>query len=103
VEDAFSRLAMEAARLPRVTHAAVGIYGVVAYFVAQCTSEIGVRMALGATPRDVLGMVLRQAAAPVAAGVVAGLAASGIATRVLAASLVGIEPSDPLTLTAVVL
>ena len=81
---------------------AIGIYGVVAYFVTQRTSEIGVRMALGATPGDVVRLVLRQAAIPVTAGVLLGLLASAVATRVLAASLVGVERMDPLTLAAAV-
>lgn len=81
---------------------AVGIYGVIAYFVTQRTSEIGVRMALGATQRHVVRLVLRQAAIPVTAGIVLGLAASVAATRVLAAYLVGVEPTDPLTLASVV-
>jgi putative ABC transport system permease protein len=80
-----------------------GIYGVIAYFVTQRTSEIGVRMALGATSRNVTGLVLRQAAVPVAVGVVLGLAAAGAATRVLTANLVGVGRMDPLTLAAVVL
>jgi putative ABC transport system permease protein len=81
---------------------AVGIYGVIAYFVTQRTAEIGVRIALGATPRHVILLILRQAALPVSAGVVAGLAASAAATRVLTAYLVGVEPMDPLTLATVV-
>jgi putative ABC transport system permease protein len=81
---------------------AVGIYGVIAYFVTQRTAEIGVRMALGATPRHVILLVLRQAAIPVGVGVLVGLAASAAATRVLAAYLVGVEPMDPLTLATVV-
>jgi len=82
--------------------AAVGIYGVVSYFVTQRTSEIGVRMALGATPRAVTRLVMRQAAVPVAAGIAIGLAGSLLATRLLAASLVGVGRTDPLTLTGVV-
>jgi len=82
---------------------AIGIYGVIAYFVTERTSEIGVRMALGATRGDVIRLVLRQAAGPVAAGVAVGLLGSAAATRVLSAQLVGIEPGDPLTLAAVVL
>jgi len=81
---------------------AAGIYGVVSYFVTQRTSEIGVRMALGATTSDVTRLVMRQAAVPVAVGVVAGLAASAAATRLLTAYLVGVERGDPLTLAAVV-
>ncbi len=81
---------------------AVGIYGVIAYFVTQRTPEIGVRMALGATPRHVVRLVLRQAAIPVTAGLLLGLVASAAATRVLSAYLVGVEPTDPLTLASVV-
>jgi putative ABC transport system permease protein len=62
-----------------------------------------VRMALGATSRDVTRLVLRQAAIPVGAGVLLGLAAAAAATRVLTASLVGVGRMDPLTLAAVVL
>jgi predicted permease len=82
---------------------AIGIYGVIAYFVTERTPEIGVRMALGATRSDVVRLVLRQAAPPVAAGVAVGLLGSIAATRVLSAQLVGVQRSDPLTLTAVVL
>jgi putative ABC transport system permease protein len=81
---------------------AVGIYGVISYFVTQRTSEIGVRMALGATRRSVTGLVMRQAALPVAVGIVLGLAASAAATRLLSAYLVGVQRTDPLTLAAVV-
>lgn len=81
---------------------AVGIYGVIAYFVTQRTAEIGVRIALGATPLHIILLVLRQVALPVGAGVLLGLAASAAATRVLSAYLVGVEPTDPLTLATVV-
>ncbi len=82
---------------------AIGIYGVIAYFVTERTPEIGVRMALGATRADVIRLVLRQAAKPVTIGVAVGLLASLAATRVLSAQLVGIQRGDPLTLAAVVL
>ena len=81
---------------------AVGIYGVIAYFVAERTPEIGVRMALGATRRHVVRLVLRQAAIPVSTGILLGLLASWAATRVLTAYLVGVQPTDPLTLATVV-
>jgi predicted permease len=81
---------------------AVGIYGVIAYFVTQRTPEIGVRMALGATPWHIVRLVLRQVVIPVAIGVVVGLGASAAATRVLTAYLVGVQPTDPLTLVTVV-
>jgi ABC-type antimicrobial peptide transport system permease subunit len=81
--------------------AAVGIYGVIAYFVTRRTQEIGVRMALGATRRDVVMLVVRQAAWPVGVGIAAGLALSALTARVLSAQLVGVSAHDPITLTAV--
>jgi predicted permease len=81
---------------------AIGIYGVVAYFVTQRTPEIGVRMALGATRSDVVRLVLGQAVVPVAIGLVIGVVGSLGATRVLSSQLVGIEERDPFTLVAVI-
>jgi predicted permease len=81
---------------------AAGIYGVVSFFVSQRTAEIGMRMALGATPSDVTRLVMRQAVVPVAAGVAAGLIASAVATRLLTAFLFGVQRGDPLTLAGVV-
>jgi putative ABC transport system permease protein len=83
--------------------ASVGIYGVIAYFVARRTQEIGVRMALGATRRDVVTLVFRQAALPVSLGLIVGVILSALLTRVLAGQLVGISTHDPLTFAAVVL
>ena len=83
--------------------AAIGIYGVMAYFVSRRAPEIGVRMALGATKRDVVLLVLRQSAKPLIAGVAAGLVASMLMTNVLKTQLFGVTPRDPLTLAAVAL
>jgi putative ABC transport system permease protein len=80
-----------------VVLAAVGIYGVIAYFVTRRTQEIGVRMALGATRRDVVALVVKQAAWPVAAGIVLGVVISAALTRVLSGQLFGVEPHDPAT------
>ena len=77
--------------------AAVGIYGVIAYFVTRRTQEIGVRMALGATRGDVVRLVIGQAARPVVLGIVAGMVASAFLTRVLASQLFGVTPGDPVT------
>jgi len=82
--------------------AAVGIYGVIAYFVTRRTQEIGVRMALGATRRNVIAMIFRQLAWPVGLGIAAGVAVSAVATRVLSTQLFGVTPSDPLTFAVVV-
>jgi putative ABC transport system permease protein len=81
--------------------AAIGIYGVIGYFVSRRTQEIGVRMALGATRADVVRLVVRQATLPVAAGVVLGVVASVALTGVLQAQLFGVSARDPLTLAGV--
>ncbi len=77
--------------------AAAGVYGVMSYSVAQSRREIGVRLALGATPGTVTREVLRRALALTSVGVAAGLAASSYATRFLAAFLYGVGAKDPLT------
>jgi putative ABC transport system permease protein len=78
-----------------LTLAAVGLYGVMAYSVEQRTSEIGVRMALGANRRDVLSMVLRSAFLQVGAGLAIGIPATIGVGRFMADQLFGVEPSDP--------
>jgi predicted permease len=77
--------------------AAVGIYGVIAYFVTRRTQEIGVRMALGATRADVVRLVMAQAARPVLLGIVAGVTASAFLTQVLTSQLFDVTPGDPVT------
>jgi len=81
--------------------AAVGIYGVIAYFATERTSEIGIRMALGASRADVLRLVVRQATGPVLAGVVAGGIGALFAARALSAQLVNVRPTDPMTFASV--
>ncbi len=80
---------------------AVGIYGVIAYGVAQRTREIGIRMALGARPADVRRMLLLEGGRLAAAGVTAGLAGSFLLTRAMSALLYGVGPRDPMTLASV--
>ena len=77
--------------------AAVGIYGVIAYFASQRTAEIGIRMALGATRIDVVRLVVRQATGPVLAGVGLGSLGAVVATRALASQLVNVTATDPAT------
>jgi len=83
--------------------AGVGVYGVMAYSVARRTQEIGVRMALGATPQSVFRMVLRQALTLVGIGVVIGLFAAGALTRLLQTLLFETEPVDVWTFGATAL
>ena len=78
--------------------ASVGIYGVVSYAVTGRYREIGVRMALGATARNVLGMVLRQTMRPVVVGAAIGLAGAAALSSVLSSVLFGISPADPVGL-----
>ena len=77
--------------------ATIGVYGVMAYLVSQGTRELGIRIALGATPRAILGLVLRQGLVIAAIGMAAGLAAAILLTRLMRGLLFGIEPADPLT------
>ena len=77
--------------------ACVGIYGIMAYTVVQRTSEIGVRLALGAIPRQVLAMILREASWISAAGITIGLGASFLLARSVRSMLYGIAAFDPLT------
>jgi ABC-type lipoprotein release transport system permease subunit len=83
--------------------AALGLYGMLAQFVAQRRREIGVRMALGARPVQVLGQVLRQAASVVAAGLAVGIACALVLTRFLGSLVWGIPARDPATFLGVAL
>jgi predicted permease len=80
--------------------AALGIYGVLAYFVSQRARELGIRLALGARPMALFGMVVRQGMRPVAVGAVAGLAAAVVVTTVMQSLLFGVDPVDPMTYAA---
>src|SRR5262249_26769752 len=82
--------------------AGLGLYGVLAYAVAQRTREIGVRMALGARPMQALALVVRESASVVGAGLLLGCIGALAAGRAFAGLLFGIGPSDPLALTAAV-
>ncbi len=81
--------------------ACIGIYGVMGYTVAQRTQEIGVRMALGAKPSEVIGMMLGHGALLVGAGLASGLIIALLSTRLLRDSLHGVSPYDALTFTLI--
>ena len=77
--------------------AAVGLYGVMSYLVSQSTRDIGVRMALGARPNDIVGMVVREGMELSVIGIVAGLVGAAIVTRVMASLLFGVSAMDAVT------
>jgi putative ABC transport system permease protein len=83
--------------------AAIGVYGLISYSVAQRTREIGIRLALGAQPRQVMIPVLREAIALALAGIGIGLIAALASGRVLSGFLFDVRPTDPLTLASVAL
>lgn len=78
--------------------ASVGLYAVVAHSVSRRTQEIGIRLAIGATARDILALVFRQGMLPSAAGLGVGLAASYAVNRTLESQLVQVSPADPVAL-----
>jgi putative ABC transport system permease protein len=82
---------------------AVGLYGVIAYSVAQRTQEIGVRLTLGAQTSDVVKLVLRQGLLLTALGLVIGVGAAFALTRLMTELLYGVTPTDPLTYTVIAL
>ena len=84
-----------------LTLAAIGIYGVIAYGVSQRTREIGIRIALGAQPRDVLRLILAQGAKLALAGVIAGLVGAFILSRLMSSLLFGVSPRDLATFSIV--
>jgi len=81
--------------------AAVGIYGVMSYLVTQGTHDLGVRVALGARPGNIVGLVVRQGMELAAIGILAGLAGSVALTRVMASLLFGVSATDAATFVAV--
>lgn len=81
--------------------AAVGVYGMLSFSVSRRTQEFGVRMALGAEPRDLLWLILKQGMKPVLLGVILGFIASVVITRLISSLLYGVSPTDPLTFSGV--
>jgi putative ABC transport system permease protein len=97
----FSVTLLSAFGVVAVSLAAIGLYGVLAFIVAQRRREIGVRMALGAQPRDVIADVMGQGLKLAACGVVAGIVLALAATRLLRSLLFGTSPTDAITFVAV--
>jgi len=102
VERAFAALTAGFGVLA-LTLACVGIYGIMAYSVSQRTNEIGIRLALGARPAQLRGMILRESTWIAGTGIVAGVVAAVLLTRLVKSMLYGIQPNDPFTLSVGVL
>jgi len=97
----FTTLLVSAFACAALILGAVGIYGVMSYLVAQRAQEMGIRMALGASVRDVMGLVVSRGARLAATGAAVGVVAAFIATRALSSLLYGVGARDPLTFVAV--
>jgi ABC-type antimicrobial peptide transport system permease subunit len=80
--------------------AVVGLYGVISYIVAMRRNEIGIRMALGATPRNVVAIIVRQTLVLLALGAAVGVVLALAVVQTASALLFGLEPNDPLTFAA---
>jgi len=100
-ERRFTMLLLASFASVAVLLAAIGVYGVLAYLVSQRTQEIGVRLAIGATPGNVVGLFVREGAALTLVGVVCGLAGALAVTRALSTLLFGVTTTDPLTFAGV--
>jgi ABC-type antimicrobial peptide transport system permease subunit len=97
----FSLFMMSVFAVSALLLAALGIYGVMAFVVSQRAQEFGVRLALGAKPRDILGLAFRPGLILTATGTIVGLGASIIVTRLMSSLLFGVSASDPITFAVV--
>lgn len=93
----FSMLLLALFAAVALTLATIGIYGVMAYMVNQSAREIGIRMALGATQRDILSLILRQGMALALSGMAIGLTAAFLLARLISSLLFGVQATDPFT------
>jgi putative ABC transport system permease protein len=100
-ERRFVMLLIAAFAALAVLLAAIGIYGVLAYLVTQRVQEIGVRLAIGAAPRDVVRLFVREGATLTCIGLVCGLAGALAAAQALTSLLFGVEATDPSTFAGV--
>jgi ABC-type antimicrobial peptide transport system permease subunit len=98
----FSMLVLAGFATAALALAVVGIHGVVSYGVARRAREVGIRVALGARPRAIRWLMMRDALAAVGAGLILGIIAAWGGTRLLRSVLFGVSPTDPLTFAAVV-
>ncbi len=99
----FDLLLLGAFAASAVLLALIGIYGVMSYAVAQRTREIGLRMAIGARPGEILSMILKDAIAVTAGGIMVGAIAALALTRLMTALLYNVRPNDPVIFAAVVI
>lgn len=102
VRTSFSLAVLGIAAAIALLLGAIGLYGVIAYSVLQRTREIGIRIALGSERKDVVKMVLHEGMMLIGIGIAVGLTASCASTRFLASLLFGVNPTDPLTFSAVI-
>src|SRR5207344_2943157 len=100
-EPRFRTLLLSIFAVVSLALAAVGLYGVVGFSVSQRRAELGLRMALGADPRDVLRLVMREGMMPVAAGILAGLGGAALLARAMSSLLYGVDAFDPVTFAGV--
>ena len=100
-ERRFSMLLLTLFAVLALGLAAIGIYGVMSYLVSQGTRELGIRLALGAAPRDLLLLVVRQGMSIAVVGMVLGLAGAFALTRFMRTLLYGVQASDPVTFAAI--
>ena len=92
---AFTMVLLVIAAVVALLLGVIGIYGVMSYIVTQRTGEIGVRLALGARPASVVGMIVRQGGLVALGGIACGLAAAFAGSRLIASLLFGVSPRDP--------
>ena len=97
----FSLFLMSVFAVSALLLAALGIYGVMAFVVSQRAQEFGIRLALGAKPRDILGLAFRPGLILTATGTIVGLGAAIVVTRLMSSLLFGVSASDPLTFAVV--
>ncbi len=99
----FSMILLDAFAAIALLLASVGLYGIISYLVGQRSHELGIRIALGAKPRDVLGLVLNQGMKMALGGVALGLVAALALTRLLTKMLYGVSATDPVTFAIITL